>query len=256
MSTTATDERVGRLPSRVTWLSGVHFLIALVLLVAVPPVLNEVLHDSFFPANYVWVQHGELKGWASSTLDEFFLATPYWASYEPGWIIGLLPGLLVASAAWGLRKQRAWGRQLAIGFHAVTAVVALAAIAWAVYGYGAMEWAFLQRGPKRGRTGQSVRIGRHSVCDSGRGCIGYPGCRRRPSVVAPSARDAKLFPVDRPTRHAYALGVLHRSDGRSPRARTCVQPHRGLSRRGHVPRQVNRCIGSPCWHRPTPPPPR
>ena len=76
MSTTATDERAGRRPSRVTWLSGVHFLIALALLVAVPPVVNEVLHDSFFPTYYVWVQYGESKGWASSALDEFFRATP------------------------------------------------------------------------------------------------------------------------------------------------------------------------------------
>lgn len=133
MNTKVTDERVGRLPSRVQWLSSIHFLIALTLLVAVPLALNEVLHNTFFSPSGVWIRHGESQNWAGSALDQFFLAKPYWASYQPGWIVGGLPSLLVASAAWELRKQRAWGRRLAIGLHGLTAVAALTAIAWVVY---------------------------------------------------------------------------------------------------------------------------
>jgi hypothetical protein len=138
MSASAIQERAGRPPSRVRWLCGIHFLIALTLLAAVPPALNEVLRNTFFSLRSGWLHRGELQSWASWALDQFFLATPYWASYEPGWIVGLLPSLLVASAAWGLRKQRAWARRLAIGFHALTAVAALAALAWVVYDYVAI----------------------------------------------------------------------------------------------------------------------
>jgi hypothetical protein len=140
----APDKPTVKLPARVRWLSGIHIVLALALLAVMPLAFASLCGGLFFSRHFEQVPHG-YPGGIAGVLDKYFLATPYQASYAPGWVLGLLPGLWLGFAAWGMLKQRAWGRQLAIAFHGAAAATALAAIAWSV-----CVWAALMRSPHGG----------------------------------------------------------------------------------------------------------
>jgi len=123
------DARVQRSKAQGT----LNILIASGMLLVAPPLLNHALRLVFLaPSSFfaVFFGQGTLKDGPLALVDEFLLAPPYWNSYQPGWILPIVPGLLLVVAAWGLWKQRPWGRYLAIGFYAQVAFISVCLTVW------------------------------------------------------------------------------------------------------------------------------
>jgi HEAT repeat protein len=109
-----------------------HFLLGVAVVLGLPLVLNAFLETVIFSPGIAWIRQGELTVWPLATLDHFFLVTPYWTTYHPGWVLGFLPGLPLVVAAWGVLNQRRWGRQLVIAFHAQVAAVTIGVVVWSI----------------------------------------------------------------------------------------------------------------------------